>query len=159
MSYQNISAQLSEKDLTDIHAAITLIHEKLPFLVNLTAKERRSLFKMGDKSLTFVSDSVITAQQNPGILPAAFDLPEYQRDFELSKNLNEILMELHQLTEEVDDTLMAVGSEAMQSSLAVYDYVKTAAKHQPGLKAAAEQLGERFAAIGRAKRQKKDDAM
>jgi hypothetical protein len=159
MSYQNISAQLSDKDLNDIRAAIALIHQKLPFLVNLTKKERRQLFKMGDKSLTFVSDGVVAAQQNPGILPSAFDLPEYQQDFALAQHLNEILMELQQLTEEVDDTLMAVGSEAMQSSLAVYDYVKTAAKHQPGLKTTAEQLGERFAAISRAKRQKKDSAV
>jgi hypothetical protein len=47
----------------------------------------------------------------------------------------------------VDDTLMAVSSEAMTSSLTVYDYVKTAAKKTPGLKTLAEQLGERFKAI------------
>lgn len=42
---------------------------------------------------------------------------------------------------------MAVGSEAMGSSLTVYDYVKTSAKKTPGLKTLAEQLGERFEAI------------
>ena len=42
---------------------------------------------------------------------------------------------------------MAVGSEAMTSSLTVYDYVKTAAKKTPGFKSLAEQLGERFKAI------------
>jgi hypothetical protein len=54
---------------------------------------------------------------------------------------------MQQLTEQVDDTLMAVGSEAMTSSLTVYDYVKTASKRTPGLKTVAEQLGERFKAI------------
>ncbi len=38
-------------------------------------------------------------------------------------------------------------SEAMSSSLTVYDYVKTAAKKTPGLKSLAEQLGDRFKAI------------
>ena len=56
-------------------------------------------------------------------------------------------MLLNQLTEQVDDTLMAVSSEAMSSSLTVYDYVKTAAKKTPGLKAIAEQLGSLFKAI------------
>ena len=56
-------------------------------------------------------------------------------------------MLLNQLTEQVDDTLMAVSSEAMSSSLTVYDYVKTAAKKTPGLKAIAEQLGTLFKAI------------
>jgi hypothetical protein len=52
-----------------------------------------------------------------------------------------------QLSEQVDDTLMAVGSDAMSNSLTVYDYVKTASKKTPGLKAIAEQLGSLFKAI------------
>jgi hypothetical protein len=67
--------------------------------------------------------------------------------YQLAANLTEVLIGLRQLTEQVDDTLMAVGSEAMGSSLTVYDYVKTAAKKTPGLKTIAEQLGERFKAI------------
>jgi hypothetical protein len=35
--------------------------------------------------------------------------------------------------------------------LTVYDYVKTASKKTPGLKTVAEQLGERFKAIGKGK--------
>jgi hypothetical protein len=59
-----------------------------------------------------------------------------------------VLNLLEQLSEKVDDTLMAVGSESMASSPLVYDYVKTAAKHAPGLKSVADQLGERFKAMG-----------
>jgi len=54
---------------------------------------------------------------------------------------------MRQITEQVDDTLQAVGSEAMSSSLTVYNYVKTASKTTPSLKTLAEQLGERFKAI------------
>jgi hypothetical protein len=149
MPYQNISATLNDSQLDDIQKAIKTIEENLPFLVNLTAKERRTLYKMGDKSLAFVSNCVVTAETNPNILPPAFDLSEFKQDFELAQRLNEILVQLRKLTEEVDDTLVAVGSEAMQSSLSVYEYVKTAAKHQSGLKATAEQLGARFKAISR----------
>jgi hypothetical protein len=69
------------------------------------------------------------------------------RDYQLAATLTELLIGLRQLSEQVDDTLMAVSSEAMTSSLTVYDYVKTAAKKTPGLKSLAEQLGERFKAI------------
>jgi hypothetical protein len=82
----------------------------------------------------------------------AFSLPELEKDLQLAEDLTEILTRLHQLAEEVDDTLIAVGSEAMRSSLTIYDYVKTASKNQPGLKALAEQLGERFKAIGQTRR-------
>ena len=123
------------------------MQKKLPFLVTLSPEERRKLLKMGDKSLAFVKNSVSAAQSNRDILPASFDVEELVRDYELATTLTELLTSMRQLTEQVDDTLLAVGSEAMTSSLTVYDYVKTAAKKTPGLKTVAEQLGERFKAI------------
>jgi hypothetical protein len=146
MPYQNISAKLSETDIHDIKAALTAIETKLPFLVHLTIEERRKLFKMGNKSLAFVSNSLTAAQSNPDILPASFDLNEFVSDYQLATTLNELHIRLQQLTEKVDDTLIAVSSEAMTSSLTVYDYVKTAAKSKPGLRAVADQLGDRFKA-------------
>ncbi len=146
MSYQNISAQLSPADLQEIKAALTTIETKMPFLIHLTVEERRKLYKMGNKSLAFVSNSLTAAQSNPDILPASFNVGEFKLDYELASVLNDIHISLQQLNEKVDDTLMAVSSEAMSSSLTVYDYVKTASKHTPGLKAIADQLGERFKA-------------
>jgi hypothetical protein len=102
---------------------------------------------MGDKSLAFVNNSITAAQSNREILPATFDVEELVQDYQLAAALTELLTSMQQLSEQVDDTLMAVGSEAMTSSLTVYDYVKTASKKTPGLKTVAEQLGERFKAI------------
>jgi hypothetical protein len=147
MAYQNITATLSEADIQEIKAALQTIEQKLPFLITLSVEERRKLFKMGDKSLAFVKNSLTAAQSNRDILPASFDLDEFVRDYQLAATLTELLIGLRQLSEQVDDTLMAVSSEAMTSSLTVYDYVKTAAKKTPGLKTLAEQLGERFKAI------------
>ncbi|MFN6565827.1 hypothetical protein [Dendronalium sp. ChiSLP03b] len=147
MAYQNITASLSPEDVQEIKAAFATIQAKLPFLVTLSVEERRKLFKMGDKSLAFVNNSLTAAQTNREILPASFDLDEFVRDYQLATTLTELLIGLRQLTEQVDDTLMAVGSEAMGSSLTVYDYVKTAAKKTPGLKSLAQQLGDRFKAM------------
>ena len=147
MSYQNISATLSEADLDQIKTAIQTIEQKLPFLITLTPQERRKLFKMGDKSLAFVNNSLTAAHTNRDILPSSFDIDEFGRDYQLIASLTELLFGLQQLTEKVDDTLMAVSSEAMTSSLTVYNYVKMAVKLKPGLKVLAEQLGERFKAI------------
>jgi hypothetical protein len=146
MPYQNISAQISQADIQEIKAALNTIETKLPFLVHLTLDERRKIVKMGDKSLAFVSNSLSAAQSNPTVLPVSFDVNEFKTDYELIAALSEIHINLQQLNEKVDDTLMAVSSEAMISSLTVYNYVKTAAKQTPGLKAIADQLGERFKA-------------
>ena len=149
MPYKNINATLTPEDLAEIQTAIDTIQAKLPFLIALTTQERRRLFKMGDKSLGFVSNSLQTAQSNPNILPASFDLDSYERDYQLATDLNDIHARLGQLNEQVDDTLLAVGGELMSNSLNVYDYVKTAAKRQPGLKSVAQSLGDRFRTIAR----------
>ncbi|BAZ22427.1 hypothetical protein NIES4073_33100 [Kalymmatonema gypsitolerans NIES-4073] len=147
MAYQNITASLSPEDMQQIKAALQTIQKKLPFLITLSTEERRKLFKMGDKSLAFVNNSLTAAQSNPDILPASFDIQEFVRDYQLAATLTELLIALRQLNEQVDDTLLAVGSEAMSSSLTVYGYVKTSAKKTPGLKRLAEQLGDRFKAM------------
>ncbi|MBN3884938.1 MAG: hypothetical protein V7K64_15155 [Nostoc sp.] len=151
MAYQNIAAALSPQDIQEIKAALQTVQKKMPFLITLSTEERRKLVKMGDKSLAFVNNSITAAQSNREILPATFDVEELVQDYQLAAALTELLTSMQQLTEQVDDTLMAVGSEAMTSSLTVYDYVKTASKKTPGLKTVAEQLGERFKAIGKGK--------
>ncbi|MBE9001132.1 hypothetical protein IQ274_23645 [Nostoc sp. LEGE 12447] len=151
MAYQNITASLSPQDIQEIKAALQTVQRKMPFLITLSNEERRKLVKMGDKSLAFVNNSITAAQSNREILPATFDVEELVQDYQLAAALTELLISMQQLTEQVDDTLMAVGSEAMTSSLTVYDYVKTASKKTPGLKTVAEQLGERFKAISKGK--------
>ena len=143
MPYENISATVSDQAMAEIKGAIATIHAQLPFLINLTPDERRKRFKMGDKSLAFVRNSVTATQNNPDIVPGKFDIAEFNRDY--------------QLTETVDDTLLAIGSESMASSLLVYDYAKTTSRHSPGIKSVADQLGERFKAVG--KRRSKTSAM
>jgi hypothetical protein len=64
MSYQNISAAISDQDMEAIKKSLDSIDSKLSFLVHLTPAERHDLFKMGDKSLAFVTKSVMAAQQN-----------------------------------------------------------------------------------------------
>ncbi|MGJ3245298.1 MAG: hypothetical protein ACFE0I_04395 [Elainellaceae cyanobacterium] len=109
MPYENISATISDESLSEIKGAIATIRSHLSFLISLTPDERRKRFKMGDKSLAFVRNSVTVTQNNPEVLPGNFN--------------------------------------RMASSLLVYDFVKAAAKHSPGLKSVADQLGERFKSI------------
>lgn len=140
MPYQDINVTLADKDLQEIKQAIATIQQKLPFLITLNTTERKRLYKMGDKRLAFVQTSLNTAQGNQNILPASFDLNGFANDYRLAVALMEVEVLLNQLSEQVDDTLLAVGSEAMTNSLTVYDYVKTAAKKTPGLKGIVEQL-------------------
>nr|VFJ88922.1 MAG: hypothetical protein BECKH772A_GA0070896_100129 [Candidatus Kentron sp. H]VFJ89795.1 MAG: hypothetical protein BECKH772B_GA0070898_1000649 [Candidatus Kentron sp. H]VFJ97154.1 MAG: hypothetical protein BECKH772C_GA0070978_100119 [Candidatus Kentron sp. H] len=155
MPYQNIDVSLSPEDVQAIKAAFETVLEKLPFLVNLTPKERKSLFKAGPDSVSFVRNALDAAQDHPAILPGSFSTPEFKNDVDLFTILTDIGTIAASVASEIDDTRIAVGGEAMQEAAQVYTYVKTAAKTTPGLKPVAEQLGERFR---QAKKKKKPDA-
>ena len=144
MSYQNISATVSAADLQAVKEAVALIQQKLPFLVNLTADERKGLFKAGPNSLSFVQNAQQAAQNNPDIFPKSFDVAEFASDVNLFAVLTDLNTLVAQLASEIDDTRMAVGGEAMKEAAQVYNYVKAAAATTPGLKPIADQLGQRF---------------
>lgn len=144
MSRSPISATLAQKDREALLQAISTIKEKLPFLIDLSNEERKALPKMGDKSRAFVSKALEVATQNPEFLPRSFDLEEMRKDVQLFEALYPLLLSLTQLQELVDDTSLAVGSEAYAAALQVYNYAKTSGQ-TAGLDAVVEEMGQRFA--------------
>ncbi len=144
MTANRISANLSAADKEEVMQAIATIKAKLPFLTDLTTEERKSLPKLGDKSRAFVSKTLEVATQNPDFLPRSFDLDEMRRDVELFEALYPILLSITQLQELLDDTFVAVGSEAYAAGLLVYNYAKANGKGA-GLDTALDDMGRRFA--------------
>ena len=144
MPYQNIDASISAADLQAIKDAFATIREKLPFLVNLTPDERKTIFKTGPDSLSFVQNAFTATQSNPEILPGSFSVPAFQRDFDLFGVLTELKTLAHSVASQIDDTCLAVGGEAMSQAIQVYNYVQAAEKTTPGLKPLADQLRQRF---------------
>jgi hypothetical protein len=144
MSTTSISAILEQTKRDALLQAIATIKEKLPFLIDLTTEERQALPKMGDKSRAFVSKALEVATQNPEFLPRSFDLEEMRKDVQLFEALYPLLLSLTQLQELVDDTTLAVGSEAFTAALQVYNYAKVSG-HVAGLDAVVAEMGQRFA--------------
>lgn len=144
MPDNRINAAITQTDRQAVLDALQTIRTKLPFLIDLTPEERRTLLRMGDKSRGFVAQALTIAEQNEDILPRSFDVEEMRKDVELLTALEPIMASLSQLTELVEDTYMAVGSEAYTSALLVYQYARTAGKGS-ALDSALDALGQRFA--------------
>lgn len=144
MPENRVSVSLSQADRQTVLDAINTIRQKLPFLIDLTPEERRTLLRMGDKSRGFVTQALTVAEQNEDILPRSFDVAEMRKDVELLDALASIMASLSQLTELVEDTYMAVGSESYASALLVYQFARAAGKG-PALDGALDALGQRFA--------------
>lgn len=144
MPYRTLSATLTDADVQAIKAAVTTIHSKMPFLISLTPDERRKLFKMGSKSQGFVGDCLIAARNSPEILPARFQVADFAQDVALAESLGDVLSVLRQIVSQVDDTHMAVASQANVQAADVYGFAKSAVKSTPGMKTVVMQLSERF---------------
>ncbi len=69
-----IKGELPSDQQTALLQTIIEIQTKLPFLIDLTTADRRSLPKLGDKSRAFIDHGLVLANQNSGILPRNFDL-------------------------------------------------------------------------------------
>jgi hypothetical protein len=117
----------------------------LPYVKPLTPAERHAMAKMGEKTLSFVEKAHGFAGQNPNLCPPYLDMAAFDIDFADAHNLWTLLVSMKQLYENVDDTEMLAGSEAYQSALVFYNYVKMAVRHDiPGAKAVYEELKKRF---------------
>lgn len=144
MAIQNISYVLPDADVQEIKAAFQTIRTKLPFLINLSDDESKSLFRLGPKSADFTIDARDTANNFPQILPSTFQKVELVNDSTLFSQMGEIKLLSDSLSEQIKDTYDAVGAEAMSAALEVYAYVQVNENKVPGLKSVAEKLRERF---------------
>jgi hypothetical protein len=139
-----VSATLSAAEQQALLEAIAHIRRSLPFLIDLSPAERHDLPKMGDKSRAFVRQAAELAQQNPDLLPRSFDIDELGRDVDLYDALEPLALALRQLLELVDDTMVAVSSEAYSGALTVYHYAKVSG-HAAALDKVTDELSRRFA--------------
>ena len=144
MTDNRVSANLSPEDIAAVQEAIVTLKQKLPFLIGLTKEERISMLKLGDKSRAFVQKTMELVKQNQDFLPRSFDVEEMQKDVNLFNDLYPILLSLQQLNEQVEDTLMVVGSEAYAAALVAYRYAKDA-NMGAGLDGVLDDIGRRFA--------------
>lgn len=152
MPYQNISIELKNDEIKEISHLIEQLFQRMPFLINLTPEERINLPKMADKSVAFVEKALEFAENNPQLVPPYVNVDELRKDFQLSENLRPLLNQARQLVEKLDDTVLAVGSEAYVAALAFYNSAKYAAKSNvPGSDTVIEELSKRFAGQGRVK--------
>ena len=121
-----ISAIIAPADKSDVLAAIQTIRTKLPFLVNLTADERRKLVKMSDKTIAFDEKCASYMAMHPELVPSFVNAIELAKDRALRVALNDILNELRQLTEGIEDAIMLASSEAYLADLSFYQNVRQA---------------------------------
>ena len=140
-----VSATLSPADISDIKQAIQTILSKMPFLISLTEDQRRGGMKLGDKTIGFVDKVTTYSKTNPNFIPSYLDTTEFSKDYQLTKDLLDILRTLRPLVQDIEDTATETGIEAVSAAMVFYNSVKSASKQGvPGAKTIYEDLQKRF---------------
>jgi hypothetical protein len=143
---QSIPQDKIAEALQKIDEAFAILRQ---LLYPLTAEDRQTILKMGDKSLAFVEKTSELAASNPEFCPSYFNLEELRIDLADAVGLRTLSNRLHQFSSEVDDTMMLAGHEAFAQALTFYNAVKQAARDNvPGAEQLFDELKKRFT-IGR----------
>ena len=152
MAAQNlISATISTEVKNEINQKLEEIKNRLPFLVTLQPAEIQGLFKAGDGYAPFVEKAYNAVCDHPNMMAGVFNTDEFKRDYLLSKDLTPIANQLAELTEAVQNTLVAVNSDSMSESLEVYAAVQQNRDKIPGLNVVAEEMSQFFKKTKRVK--------
>jgi hypothetical protein len=146
MSTDNLlSVSIDSIAMDTILQSITTIKSQLPFLLKLSPGERQGYSRMGDKSLAFVEKALAYSEGNPHLVPPYLKVPEFRKDWELTKSLTKVMQPLQSLIEALDDTLMVAGNESYGAALVFYNSAKRAADNGvQGTQSIVKDLKQRF---------------
>lgn len=116
-----------------------------PYLISLTPEERKTMLRMGDKTVAFVQKTAELATNNPSFVPSFVSLAELKQDMAGIAALAPLRQQFEQLALDTDSTVMVAGSEALGTSLIIYGNTKFLAKNkQPGAQAGFDELRVQF---------------
>lgn len=151
MSTNNqISIEIPQAILDEVYADLQNCKTKLaPYLQGLSFDQKKSLFKMGDKTVATVQKVKSYTDTNPEFIPAYMNTAEFAKDETVVTQLDPLVNLANQLASDISDTMMLAGSEALVAALLYYGTVKeAAAKGVATAQPIYDDLSKRFSRKG-----------
>ena len=134
MPQKLISLDIGADAIAAVDQAIAALENFTKPFLTLTADEKKDLFKMGDKSVTFCQQTAMVLEQNQQALPANFDYAEMKSDLAAYTLLEPRILRIKEVLARMEDTQTALGSDVMVAASEGYALMKMFGK--------AEGLGE-----------------
>ncbi len=145
MAVQNlVSAVLAPDVKSSVLQKLADVKAALSFLITIPPGEKREFVKVGKVYLPFVDEAHDAVSTHPEIMPQVFSVDEFNKDYQLSKDLVPIYNLVSELAESVQATMFAVNSDAMSEALEVYSAVHSNKDKVPGLEATYGKMAEFF---------------
>ena len=121
-----VSAVLTDQEVTDILGHITALGTLLPFLISRVPEDNNVM--LGDKSVAFDVKCAGYMNSDPEFIPGYVSPVEVLKDRALRAQFCKFLPQLQLLAAKAKDTYDVVGNEMMMAVLAYYNSTADAAK-------------------------------
>lgn len=145
MGTQNlVSGVFSTEQSTSIDQALVTIKNGLPMLIILQPGQKKEFVKVGNSYLPLIELAHNVVTEHPELMSGVFDKAEFDRDYNIARDLITVLNRLEELTESVQDTIFAANSDAMSAALEVYAAVQQNKDKIPGLDTVAAKMAAFF---------------
>ncbi|MFH0867315.1 MAG: hypothetical protein V1904_14060 [Bacteroidota bacterium] len=140
-----VTGYISDANMTTIKYSLLQISSALPFLIRKSEKQRKDAIRQDDKTLAFIAKALECAINNPILVTESMNMGDWKIRFLLSSKLNDVLKLLTPLVQNIEDTLMETGNEALQDAFYFFNSVQKASiKDAPGAKAVYKDLKKSF---------------
>lgn len=142
-----ISATLTDADKTAAQAHFTALLALLTFLRNITEDEKKRINNAANGRLPFIQQAQQYAALHPGVIPANFNLPEFNQDVTFLTQFVTLVNADENFHTKVKDTFTLANSDAYDQALKIYNFFK-AANFNGDYKDVVAQLGSYFKGQG-----------
>lgn len=143
MSQNLIQLNLTAEDYSAIDGALTVLETRFAGLIDLSAEDRRSIVRMGEKSESFCRQTLVAMDENRSFIPASVGLDDARDDLTQLDALRGRTLRLQRLAGRCEDTTTALGSDVMSTALEGYGLLKMLGKGS-GLAPLRETIASRF---------------
>ncbi len=123
-----IEATISATDRDKILDFIIQIRVLMPFSVDPTPDERKSLVKMGYNGRPFVERTLNLVEQDDSFMPRTFDKTKMWQDSDFYTMMLPVLIQVTELFEAVGDMMMLTESDLIMAGFDVYSNAKDNSK-------------------------------
>ena len=145
-SDNRISIEVTPSQLAAVSAAVVALKAALDGLTsNISEDDKRSLPKIGDKTLAFDEKCKIYMADRPDLVPGFTDPADVLQDRDLVAALLPVMREIAPILSDLESTILLAYSDLYVADLAFYQNVKQAARRGVnGAEAIYLDLQQRF---------------
>ena len=115
------AVRFTDEDLVAIDAALTQLEQRFAKLIALDSKERRRLFKMGNKTEKFCRETLNVLDKNRQLAPPAMDLNGALGALRTIDALRPRSKQILRLAERMRDTEQALGADVATAARQGYN--------------------------------------